>query len=84
MCIVKARILALSLIIAIFSNQAYSSSLDDQQDNETLTPDTMIGSNKNLPPGNFHPKASGLSLHNYKFAVIKRFGAAHGDTIAGL
>ncbi len=84
MCIVKARILALSLIIAIFSNQAYSSSLDDQQDNETLTPDTIVGSNKNLPPGNCHPKASGLSLHSHKFAVIKRFGAAHGDTIAGL
>jgi creatinine amidohydrolase len=49
MCIVKARILAISLIIAIFSNQAYSSSLDDQQDNETLTPDTIVGSNKNLP-----------------------------------
>lgn len=49
MCIVKARILAISLIIAIFSNQAYSSSLDDQQDNETLTPDTIVGNNKNLP-----------------------------------
>jgi len=49
MCIVRARILAISLIIAIFSNQAYSSSLDDQQDNETLTPDTIVGSNKNLP-----------------------------------
>jgi creatinine amidohydrolase len=49
MCIVKARILAISLIIAIFSNQAYSSSLDDQQENETLTPDTIVGSNKNLP-----------------------------------
>ncbi len=49
MCIVKARILAISLIIAVFSSQAYSSSLDDQQDNESLTPDPIVGSNKNLP-----------------------------------
>jgi creatinine amidohydrolase len=49
MCTVKARILAMSLIIAIFSSQAYSSSLDGQQDNETLTPDPVVVSNKNLP-----------------------------------
>ncbi len=49
MCIVKARILVISLIIAVFSSQAYSSSPDDQQDNESLTPDPIVGSNKNLP-----------------------------------
>jgi creatinine amidohydrolase len=49
MCITNARILAVSLIIAVFSSQAYSSSLDDQQDNEALATDANVGSNKNLP-----------------------------------
>jgi len=49
MRIVKARILTISLIIAVFSGQAYSSSLDDQQDNKSVTPDTIVGSNENLP-----------------------------------
>ena len=49
MCITNARILGVSLIIAVFSSQVYSSSLDDQQDNEALATDANVGSNKNLP-----------------------------------
>ncbi len=29
-------------------------------------------------------RVSGLRLHGHEFTVIKRFGAAHCDTIAGL
>jgi creatinine amidohydrolase len=49
MCITNARILGVFLIIAVFSSQVYSSSLDDQQDNEALATDANVGSNKNLP-----------------------------------
>ena len=49
MRVTKARILVISLLIAVFSSQAYSASLDDKQDNESLASDSNVGGNKNFP-----------------------------------
>ncbi len=49
MFIVEARTLAICLIIAIFSSQVYSSSLDGQQNHEPLTSGPNVGGNRNLP-----------------------------------
>ena len=49
MFIAEARTLAICLIIAIFSSQAYSSSLDGQQDHESLASDPNVGGSRNLP-----------------------------------
>jgi creatinine amidohydrolase len=44
-----ARILAVTLIITGFGGWAYSSSLDSQQDNESVTDNPIVVSDKNLP-----------------------------------
>ena len=49
MCITETRILAVALIIAVFSSQAYSSSLDEQKANETLATDENVDGSKDLP-----------------------------------
>jgi creatinine amidohydrolase len=49
MFIVEVRTLAICLMIAIFSSHVYSSSLDGQQDHESLTSDPNVGGNSNLP-----------------------------------
>jgi creatinine amidohydrolase len=49
MFIAEARTLAICLVIAIFSSQAYSSSLDGQQDHAPPTSGPNVGGNRNLP-----------------------------------